>query len=356
MKISWGEGVALIIGATIGSGIISLPAVMAEAAKNSGWLLIFPGGFINLLSILTIIVVQSYWPDQTFIEYGEKLYGKFLSRFFALIFVYYFLWLASLVLRVFTDFAADTLLEETPTYIMIILFLLVLFYFCNSGYETVKNINVIFMFIKLALLLVVTFFIINKWEVEYLKPVINPEINLLKGIFGSVFSFSGFSIFLYFAKDFRNLKDGIKASVVGMGLVTFIYAAVCLVGLMIFGPVSLARMRYPSYEIIKMLNIGYVVYRLDSLLIGGWMTAIFTVAGLNIFTALLVLRKAFGQKDYRHLTAPILLLVFFWAIAPQNIAEVKDDMGTLSWLAFFLEVIFPYILLLLTIIKKRRTT
>jgi len=354
MKISWGEGAILIIGVTIGSGIIFLPAVMAAAAKSSGWWLILPGGLINLLSLLAIIYTQQYWPKQNFIEYGEKLYGKLLSRVFAVIFVFYFIWLGSLVIRVFTDFVADTLLEETPGYVLILFFLMGTYYFCNSGYETVKNVNIIFLLIKMFLLLIVLLFVMNKWDFKNIKPLINPEINLTKAFFGSVFAFSGYGIFLYFAKDFQDLKDGVKAVVLGMGLVTFTYMAVCLVGLLIFGPYTLARMSYPSYEIIKMMNLGNVIYRLDSLLLAGWMTAIFTVVGLCVFTVLLVLREAFGQNDYRHLTAPILLLLFFWALSPQNIGEVRDDLRMLSFLALFMENFFPLLLLTLTLIKKKK--
>ncbi|GAV22325.1 GerAB/ArcD/ProY family transporter [Carboxydothermus pertinax] len=354
MKISWGEGVVLIIGVSIGSGIISLPAVMADAAKSSGWWLILPGGLISLLSLLAIVWVQNYWPNQDFIEYGDKLYGKFLSRLFAVIFVYYFLWLGSLVIRVFADFTADTLLEETPVYVLILFFLTGIFYFCNTGFDTVKNVNLIFMLIKISLLLIIVFFVMNKWDLENLRPFVSPEINVVKSILGSVFSFSGYGIFLYLAKGFKGLKDGIKASVLGMGAVTITYMSVCLVGLLIFGPTNIARMRYPTYEIIKMMNLGNVVYRLDSLLIAGWMTAIFTVVGLCVFTSLLVLQKAFEQKDYRHLTAPVLLLLFFWALSPQNIAEVKDNLGTMSVMALFVENLFPFLLLVLTLIKKKR--
>ena len=354
MKISWGEGAILIIGATIGSGIISLPAGMAMAAKTSGWWLVFIGGAINLLSLLAIIYTQHYWPDQSFIDYGARLYGKIISRLMAVLFIIYFMFEASVVIRVFTDFVSDTILEETPNYVLILVFFVAIFYFCNSGYETIKNVNLLFFVIKSFLLFLVVFFVINKWDFQNLKPYIHPEIKLTKAIFESILSYAGFGIMLYFAKDFKDLKNGIKAAIFSVFFVSFTYVGVCLVGLLVFGAETLTRMSYPSFEIIKIMNIGNVFYRLDSFLLAGWMTAIFTVVGLAIFTALLIIRKAFGLKDYRFLTAPVLLLVYFWALAPQNVGEVKEDSTVLSYWGLFLEHIFPFLLLALTLIKQRK--
>lgn len=104
-KISGIQLALLIIGFTFGSTAIMNPSY---GAGQDAWLA-FILGFIGGTTLLGIYVAIAHLnPGKNLYEILESFFGKYLGRGIGLLYVWYFIHLASLVLRNFGEFTFNS--------------------------------------------------------------------------------------------------------------------------------------------------------------------------------------------------------------------------------------------------------
>src|SRR3954468_6529442 len=113
-KMNAGEFSIIVFTFTIGTAIISLPALLASIAKQDAWiasaLTILPG----LLFIFVYMQLIFLYPSMTYVEVNEKILGKWFGKLASVLYLIYILIITSGGYRGIGDFFTTQILVDTP--------------------------------------------------------------------------------------------------------------------------------------------------------------------------------------------------------------------------------------------------
>ena len=88
----------------------------ASNAKQNSWLAFIIGMFIGLLLVTIYLLISKLHPGKNFIEILMDSFGKYLGTVFSVLYIWFFIHIASLTLRTFTEYMININYFETPRY------------------------------------------------------------------------------------------------------------------------------------------------------------------------------------------------------------------------------------------------
>lgn len=339
----------LLTGFLFGSTLILAPA---QGAKNDAWLAILLGGAGGALLMGVYAAIALLNPSKTLAEILKEKLGKVGGSFVTILYIWYFIHLASLVLRNFGEFIATMTFLETPMAVVIGLFAVILVYLVNSGIEVMGRLSellvpVIFLvvfIISLSLITVRDFTAFFPVLENGMKPVLNGAFALITFPFGESVVF--LMVFPHLNKKER-LKKVVPASA---ALVTFIILLVFFRDIFVLGSDLMVRSTFIPH-LTSLLLPGFNVEPLIdiTLMIGGGVKC-----SVCIYAAARTLCQIAGIGDYRKLTGAIstfCVVLSIWVYA--NVLEMFNFSENL-WPYYSLpfQIVIPLLLLLLSFRKK----
>ena len=78
------QTVVLIITTILEIGLLSLPRDVAIYANSDGWIVVIIGGVLTFVGSLVLSTLVRRFPNDTFIEYSQKVIGKVPAFFWEL--------------------------------------------------------------------------------------------------------------------------------------------------------------------------------------------------------------------------------------------------------------------------------
>lgn len=350
-KISSIQLSLLLMGFLFGSTLIVNPAL---SAKNDAWLALILGGVCGALLMGIYVAIALLNPSKTLVEILRDRLGKFVGNVVAILYIWYFIHLASLVFRNFGEFMTTTTFPETPMEVIIGIFAALLLYAVNSGIEVLGRLGELFVLIIPIISLTIGLSLITSHDFTAVLPVLeNGMAPVLSATFGFVtFPFGETVVFLMLFPHL-NKKDSLKkitalSALLFVVLSLFVFLrdiSVLGVDLMYratFTP-HLTSLLIPSINVEPLLNIN--------LLIGGGIKI-----SVCIYAAVKALSQVLGIDDYRKLSTPIAtfcVVLSIWVY--ENVIEMIDWAGKVwPYYSIPFQFVFPLILLFLSLIKKKK--
>jgi spore germination protein KB len=108
---------------------------LASEAKQDSWIAILVYIIPAILLILVHIKLFSYYPEDTIVTYLPKIFGKLLGNLLSIIYILYFLYLATRVLRDFSSLIVYSSMGKTPHLFIAAFIMLVVVYGMIVGIE-----------------------------------------------------------------------------------------------------------------------------------------------------------------------------------------------------------------------------
>ncbi|MBA1335537.1 MAG: hypothetical protein HPY66_1162 [Firmicutes bacterium] len=318
----------LLTGFLYGSTVIINPAL---GAKNDAWLAIILGGVGGALLMGVYVSIALLNPSRTLVEILRDRSGKFVGNAVSILYIWYFVHLASLVFRNFGEFMVTVTFPETPMIIVIGIFAVILVYAVNSGVEVMGRLSELFMPVVPVVVLIISLSLITTRDFTAFLPVLeNGMAPVLKAAFGFITFPFGETIAFLMLFPHLNQKGNLKKIA---ALSALFLVVLCLVifmrdisvlgsGLMqqaTFIP-HLTSLLIPGLNVEPLVDIN--------LLIGGG-----TKISVCIYAAVKALSQVSGIGDYRKLTTAITtfcVVLSIWVY--ENVLEM------LSWA----EKVWPY--------------
>ena len=90
-KMNAGEFSIIVFTFTVGTAVISLPALLATIAKQDAWIASALTILPSLLFLFVYIQLISLYPSMTFIEVNEKILGKWFGKLASVLYLIYVL-------------------------------------------------------------------------------------------------------------------------------------------------------------------------------------------------------------------------------------------------------------------------
>ena len=171
IKINTYQFLVLVILFTVGTSILKVPSALAADSNQDAWIAAIIGTGIGLLVIWLFTTIALWFPQLTYIQINEKLFGKWLGKAVSLLFIFMsFLYTPTLLFYSGT-FLNIHMMPSTPMVVLNILMALIVVMGVRLGLETIARSAEILIVVFFVLFLALVVFIVPEIKFENIQPV-----------------------------------------------------------------------------------------------------------------------------------------------------------------------------------------
>jgi spore germination protein len=332
--------------------------IIPEAGMASWQLLLAADIYVLLGSYLVIKLAQKY-PAENCITYMRTLLGNVAGIILLLLLAAYYFFQVMLLSRGVADVARLGLLEVTPQWAIVMLFLWPVAYAVSYGITPLVRVvdSVLLFGFPVVLLSFVT--MISEVDFDFFtgfwlwKPAIFTSLN-----FFAVFNYvSGFIILYVLYPSIQATPRQILGScAVALAVAaTFIYTPITYFPILIFGPEGVLEYRAPLYSAVQIAPISfYIIESVGIIFFAVWSILSFAGASLYMFCAMQILYPLLPVKKGHWLIPFGLIPPLAYLSTFQSISQFLPWLRYNGVVTFFLAIVLPVLLLLVHAIKQRK--
>lgn len=334
-----------------------LPIFNAPPKNQDVWLSVVFMYPFSILSSLPLIYLCNMFPNHTFTNILNIVFGKFGS-IIAIFYLWFFFHITAIQIGQFVEFMATAVIPETPILFLIITMLIVSSYAVYKGLEVLARFSQITTFITIFSLAIIMVISIKFVDFSALKPVFEKDISqpIVGGIYLCSLSSEIITIGMinpYIIKPKTSSpKDMIKTIAWAFLLVDIFYLAITVLVLSLFGYKQSSNLSFPFYSAIKVLSVADFLERFESIHMAIWIMSIFLKISYFLYILNIAVEEMRKSGDYFVYTIPFasILIPFTFYIIP-NFLELDKFMSY----RYFTIYSYPFILLipLITLIGSK---
>jgi spore germination protein KB len=354
-KISLQQFGILVFLYTIGSTILLSPSGLAGIAKQDGWLSAVVGAGVGIAFILLYSALGKLLPGMTFVEYSEKLLGRWIGKAVSLLFVLFSFVGAATVLFHMGNFVVTQIMPETPIETLNFAFMLVIIFGANLGLEVFARTAETFLPWVIFLFFFLIFSVVPQMELNHLRPVLEGG---MKPVLTASLSFTSvaslpcivFSMILPYVEKPEKIQ---RVFILSLCLGGSFVVIITFLTISVLGVHLTDTSAFPSYILAKKINIGNFLTRIEVIVAIIWFITIYYKIILYFYACTLGLAQIFRLTNYRPLLFPVGLLTALCSIIiyPNTVYAAKWD--STVWVAYSLTFGFVIPLLLWAAAKIR---
>ncbi|MBM7663192.1 spore germination protein KB [Bacillus mesophilus] len=326
-KISLWQLFILIFIFEMGSGII---VGIGNDAKQDAWIAIAIATLLGVLLVLFFSQINSRVEGKNLFEIFEWAVGKWVGRFFICLYVLYFIYIASRVLRDFGELISSSILPRTPIEVTMIIFMLVVSYVLYLGLEVLARTGEIFLPYVIFFMFGIGFGVLFSGEMHFenLLPILPEGIGpVAKAIFPSLLTFPFgelivFTLIFPYVSKAKYIGKVSIASVLAAGLL-LVYSSI--IQITTLGSSMKSRANFPLLSAAGEISLLEFIERIDLLIVFIMMfgviikVAVFTYGGLKGLELIFL-------RPYRYFIFPISMLIAFLSVGVSgNFAEHIEE-------------------------------
>jgi spore germination protein len=341
----------------IGFGVLTLPRIITSMTKSSdGWISIVLGALIALGFAWMIAKLITRFPKQGFRDIMAAITNKAAANLTTLFFALYMLLYVSNEIRGVSSISKLYLFDKTPEEAICLFFLWVLAYGVAGTSVSLLRLNLLFL--PVVLFIVAMVFAMNTIHFNYhkLKPFfITDWKDIIRSTEGTIFSFLGFEILLFYNVYLNKPYKTVKAVMSGLLIpaVLYIFLFVFVVGT--FGAAVVQNTVYPTVELAKQVEIpGGFFERFESIFFVIWAMTLFNTAAMAFDVSLLALSSVFPKPKRMTFILFLCPIIYLVALQPQNIKEIDIFGHWISYMGLLIGWSVPALLLLIAKLRGVR--
>ncbi|MEC0110713.1 spore germination protein [Paenibacillus taichungensis] len=349
------QAAAFIINYMLGAGILTLPRTTVTAAGTPDvWISIILSGLLVMLLGIILVTLCRRFPGKTVFQFTEEITGKWFAYILGVIIIAYFITISAFEIRVMADVTGLYLLEGTPVWAIVMVFMWIGFYLISGGVNSMARLYEIILPITLILFVLAIFLSSNLFEINNLRPVLGEGIMpVIKGLKPTTLAYTGYEIMFVVMAFMRNPEKGKKAMVWGILIPMGIYFITLV---MVIGSLSIEGMKtrtWPTLDLMRSFEIeGLVFERFESLLLVIWIMQIFSTFTITHYAASLGCSQLFKKKQLSWMLI-LLPIIYIIAMLPENANDTFKLGDAVGYVSIYLFGVVPLLLLLLSMIRKK---
>jgi spore germination protein KB len=337
----------------IGSSVVM--GVNNVAGQDSWIAFIVAVGMVAPLILIYSRIVKLF-PEKDLYDIAIELFGKITGNIIIVLFTWYAIHLAAMVLRNFTEFVEISALEETPQTPIAIAIVLVAFYLARSGIKTFGKWSVIALFFVLFIILFTVIFSIKDMDFTNILPLMSHSFEVM---FSSAFKSFSFPLaetvlFLALASSIKREDSPYKKNIYSILSGSVILMIIIIRNLLVLGNGLFETTYFPSYSAARIINVGDFLTRIE-----GSISFNFILAGLTKITVCILagskgIAKLFALRDHKNMILPVSLLILaLSSIVFTSTMEMIAFINIYSYYAIPFQIIIPLITWITAEIKAK---
>lgn len=285
-------------------------------------------------------------------------YGNILGKIMIGLFSSYFIYLAAVVVRNFSEFMEIVALPQTPQPPIILFIVLVCIYMVKSKIQVITQWAVIALYITLFIVLTTVLAALPLAKPENLLPFLEHPPALLLQSASRIVAFP-FAECVAFLPLLSSVKNGnpykIYFSCLFLG--GLILLTVMLRNIMIIGGELLAIEQFPSYTAAKILEVGRFLSRIEGSISINFIVAGITKIAVCMYSGTLGVSKIIEARNLDQIVMPLgLFIMSLSLILYTDSVEMFSFISIYGIFAFPFQIFLPAVLWLTGEWKNRKQT
>ncbi|MCY9666155.1 endospore germination permease [Paenibacillus alginolyticus] len=340
----------------LATGLLALPTITAQYAKNDLWLTSIFASILGFISVYIATRLHELYPKMTVIQYSERILGKIPGKLVGFVFFVFTLHSTGIISRQYADFVKGNFLFKSPILLVISSIILLTAFAVRGGVEILARSAVIFtpIFILPIFILLV---LIPDMDVKNIFPILSHGIiPVIKGSAAPMGWVSEFFIMTFFLPYLADPEKGGKWGFISLSAITLSMIYVNLLILFLLGP-DVGNKTYPVFVAFRYISVGNIFENMEALLLAMWVVGNFIKIGVFYYAAVLSFGQWLNLSEYRPYVFPLGIFI---------VALSMWDLPSFTRLAFFITyfdtfyllsvlLLIPLLLLIVALLRKGKS-
>jgi len=303
-KISSLQLLFLIAGFVQGSGL--LIDFTVGITEHQTWMVVLAGLAVTTPFFLSYVVLAKRFPGMNLVQINDMVYGRVLGKVISIYYIFFFLMTLSFNIRDVGELYITFLMPDTPFIFLLAVFTATCAYAVAKGIEVLARVSHLFVFTSIFVIISTFILLINQMDFSNFLPFFEvPFMRIFQGIhIVSVIPFGETIIFLVIMGYLNNTGHAVKNTFIGLligGLSLFI---ISVTDTAVLGRTQ-TIWTSPSFQSIRLIDIGTVLTRMDFLIGIAQTVLIFFKCSLFLYTLAVSVSQLFGLKSYLPVILPL---------------------------------------------------
>lgn len=355
-KIGSIEAIALIL-------IMTLNSLISDSAqdiiKNIGSASIINIVYCTIIALILFFIIFKLFEKfnkEDILDISEFFGGKVFKNIIGILFLLYFTFISSIILRNFAEILKVAYFPETSISTILLCFIIVIY--IASTFRTSSIIKTNLLIIPFTILSIVLIFVATSGDFiyEHMFPILGYgfEHTFFNGA-SHIFAFSGLAYLYFFMPNISSSKKATKLGVISI-VISSILLLLSIVSFLFGAPyVSYTEEISATLFIIRSVSFGRFFERPESLFILVWILSVISYLSVTIIVIGSILNKTIGSSNSITLRSFYTPIIFVCSLIPYNLSTVRFlQYNIFKYVSIIMVYIIPLIILILSFLKKRK--
>ena len=289
-----------------------LPVLTSGGALQDAWISTLIAAAATLPMIWLITALGGRFPQETVFEYAPRLLGPIVGRAAVLPFLWLYLWIAAIELRLYAEVIITAFLVETPIIVVVLSMVIVATLAAAGGIEVIgRVVDLLSPLFILAIGLSLFFPLLDADFANLLPVLARGWAPVLEGTVVPVAMTAQFTVLLVLLPSLARPK---RFTPWALGAVLLSFAVLLVTVVMVIATLSAedgARTLFPFFRMVRAIGIGGFLERVDALTILPWGLGVFIALSIYLLCGARGMAHLFNLSDYRPMLPPMAVV---WAV------------------------------------------
>lgn len=355
-KISTVEAISIVLTIFVAHTLVTLPRNLLVSTKSSTIINLI---FVSIIAIIFTLIIYKLFKSfgsNDIIDISQYLGGPLFKKVIGIIFISYFIFSASTLLRNFCECLKIVYYPMTSLIFIILAFIIAISIANKFEFETSAKVSLIILPFVLFTILFIFFANFKNFNINNIFPILGDGLfdTFVTGI-GNLAAFGGIEILYFLPPYLKEPKDFKKISMYSIGIAC-IYLLLCVSTLLfMFSFLVEVDEIMPLYSAARYIEFGNFFQRLESSFLLIWIMSITCYLSISLRLSMSIFKKITNIKQEKNLTLVFSFLIFSIALLPKNYAISSFlESSVYHYLVLGIAFVLSFIILLLAHIKKKR--
>lgn len=287
---------------------------------------------------------------------AEYLGGKALKSFIGIIFIFYFIFSSSILLRNFCECLKIVYYPMTSLIFIILTFIIVICIALQHRFSSIAKVNL--LIIPLVVISIIFLFVANikNFSLDNIFPIFGDGLfdTFVTGL-GNLGAFGGITL-LYFLPPYLKEPQKMKKIYLSSIILGTIYFILC-VSIILFMFISLmyTNQIMPLYSAARHIEFGNFFQRLESIFLLIWILQMVCYLSIVAKISISIFKKITNINDEKPIIFVFGLLIFAISLLPANYAISKFIEDYIyNYMVIIISIFLGLSLLILAYLKKKK--
>jgi spore germination protein len=341
----------LVIFSAVAIGILSIPNEVGITAKQDGWISVFLGGIYPVCVVISTVYIARNHPNENILALNKKFFGKVLGSILNIYQLSFYTFQAVSEVSGISNFLRVYIIDFLSS-LRVMFLLIALAAFCSyKGLMVIGRISEIVFYLMMITAGVGILALIKGSFLNVMPVFGSGYMNILKGIKGAAFAYSGTEIVLLLY-PYINDKSKLKAAYLKSAiLICAGYTWVTFATIYYLGHRVIPKAMWSSLFIIESLRLP-IINNFRFIVMFIWTFVSITAVALDFYACELVIKDIF-KKLKRNILYCLLVPVMLY-ISTLLSEEVKRRELMYEIVVILLMFNISYIFLMVLIVHFKK--